>query len=373
VRERVQKVANRLVYGQRATPYEVLSEFSGRVAETYAADEVLPRMARVLQEGTGAESATVWLRGNAELRPAATYPAAPGVHAPLAMGNGTLPALPGATRAVEVRHQGELLGALSVSKRRGEALTPIEQKLVDDLAHQAGLVLKNVGLSADLQARLDELRASRQRLVSAQDVERRRLERNLHDGAQQHLVALKVKLGLAEMLLGRDPAKAAATLEQLKGDADEALKTLRDLARGIYPPLLADKGLVVALEAQARKATLPVRVEAEGVGRYAQDVEATVYFCVLEALQNVQKYAGASQVVVRLRVEEGTLRFEVTDDGAGFDAATVHKGAGLTNMSDRLDALGGTVEVSSRRDAGTCVRGALPAPLRVAAVGTTVV
>ena len=115
--------------------------------------------------------------------------------------------------------------------------------MVDDLAHQAGLVLKNVGLSADLQARLDELRASRQRLVSAQDTERRRLERNLHDGAQQHLVALKVKLGLAEMLLARDPAKAAATLDQLKRDADEALETLRDLARGIYPPLLADKGL----------------------------------------------------------------------------------------------------------------------------------
>jgi signal transduction histidine kinase len=368
VRERVQKVANRLVYGKRATPYEVLSEFSGRVAETYAADEVLPRMARVLQEGTGAESATVWLRGNAELRPAATYPAAAEVLTPLAMSNGTLPRLPGATRAVEVRHQGELLGALSVSKRRGEALTPIEEKLVDDLAHQAGLVLKNVGLSADLLARLEELRASRQRLVSAQDVERRRLERNLHDGAQQHLVALKVKLGLAELLLGRDPAKAAATLEQLKHDADEALETLRDLARGIYPPLLADKGLVVALESQARKATVSVRVEAEGVQRYTQDVEATVYFCVLEALQNVQKYAGASLVVVRLRDGEGALSFEVTDDGAGFDAATVRKGAGLTNMSDRVDALSGRVEVTSHPRAGTCVRGTLPAPLRTAAM-----
>jgi signal transduction histidine kinase len=242
LRERVQKVANRLVYGKRATPYEVLSEFSGRVAETYAADEVLPRMARVLQEGTGAESATVWLRGNAELRPAATFPHGITSHESLPLSNGTLPAVPGATRSVEVRHQGELLGALSVNKRRGETLTPIEQKLVDDLAHQAGLVLKNVGLTSDLQARVDELRASRQRLVSAQDLERRRLERNLHDGAQQHLVALKVKLGLAEMLLGRDPEKAATTLEQLKGDADEALETLRDLARGIYPPAARRQG-----------------------------------------------------------------------------------------------------------------------------------
>lgn len=360
VRERMQRVANRLVYGKRATPYEVLSEFSGRVADTYAADEVLPRMARVLKEGTGAESATVWLRGGADLRPAATFPDGIAAHQSLPMRDGSLPLLPGATRAVEVRHQGELLGALSVSKRRGEALTPIEEKLVDDLAHQAGLVLKNVGLSADLRARLEELRASRQRLVSAQDLERRRLERNLHDGAQQHLVALKVKLGLAEMLLTRDPEKARTTLEQLKGDADEALETLRDLARGIYPPLLADRGLVVALESQARKALVPVMVDAAGVGRYTQDVEATVYFCVLEALQNVQKYAAASNVVVRLRGDDGTLSFEVSDDGAGFDTAAARKGAGLSNMADRLDALSGTLVVSSRAGSGTLIHGALP-------------
>jgi len=342
----------------------VLSEFSGRVAETYAADEVLPRMARVLQEGTGAESATVWLRGVAELRPVATYPERAIVHLPLPMGNGTLPAFGDATNAVEVRHQGELLGALSVTKRRGETLTPIEEKLVNDLAHQAGLVLKNVGLSADLQLRLEELRASRQRLVSAQDLERRRLERNLHDGAQQHLVALKVKLGLAEMLLTRDPEKAKTILEQLKDDADDALETLRDLARGIYPPLLADKGLVVALESQARKATIPVSVEASGVDRYTQDVEATVYFCVLEALQNVQKYADASRVVVRLDGDDDALIFDVGDDGIGFDPATAKQGAGLVNMRDRADALGGAVEVISRPGNGTHIRGTLPVKVR---------
>jgi signal transduction histidine kinase len=368
VRERVQKVANRLVYGKRATPYEVLSEFSGRVAETYAADEVLPRMARVLQEGTGAESATVWLRGQTQLRAAATHPDSMATHQALQMKNGTLPALGDATRAVEVRHQGELLGALSVTKRRGENLTPIEEKLVADLAHQAGLVLKNVGLSADLQARLDDLRASRQRLVQAQDLERRRLERNLHDGAQQHLVALKVKLGLAEMLLARDPTKAMATLEQLKGDADEALETLRDLARGIYPPLLADKGLVVALESQARKAIVPVNVRADGVERFSQDVEATVYFCVLEALQNVQKYAHASHVDVRLHTEGEGLNFEVSDDGVGFETAIAKKGAGLTNMADRLDALGGSLKVKSSPNGGTTVSGTLPVDVAILVV-----
>jgi signal transduction histidine kinase len=367
VRERVQKVANRLVYGQRATPYEVLSEFSGRVAETYAADEVLPRMARVLQEGTGAESATVWLRGIAELRPAATFPDAMAAHASLPMRNGTLPALPGATRAVEVRHQGELLGALSVSKRRGEGLTPIEQKLVDDLAHQAGLVLKNVGLTADLQARLVDLRASRQRLVAAQDDERRKLERNLHDGAQQYLVAIKVKLGLAEMLLTKDPQKAMTTIQQLKGDADEALEGLRDLARGIYPPLLAEKGLPTALQAQARKATLPITIEADGIGRFPQDTEAALYFCILEALQNIQKYAQASKAMVRLREDGDHLAVEVADDGCGFVVSTTARGNGLTNMEDRLDALGGNLQVESTLGRGTTLRATVPVSHQVLA------
>ena len=363
-RERLQRLANRIVYGNRATPYQVLSEFSSQVAGSYAADEVLPRMAAVLQEGTAADSAVVWLRAGDALHPAATSSAPRSSSAeppkPARMRGDALPDLPHVTRAVEVRHQGELLGALSVLKRRGESLTPVEDKLLVDLAHQAGLVLKNVGLTADLQRRLEELRASRQRLVSAQDAERRRLERDLHDGAQQHLVALKVKLGLAEMLTGKDPEKAKATILQLKADADEALDTLRDLARGIYPPLLAEKGLPAALQSQARKATVPVEVDADGVGRYPQDVEATVYFCVLEALQNVQKYADASHAVVRLRETDSMLRFEVDDDGRGFDVEHTTRGAGLTNMTDRLDALDGVFEVESAVSRGTRLRGRVP-------------
>ena len=363
-REWLQRVANRLVYGNRATPYQVLSEFSSQVAGSYAADEVLPRMARVLQEGTGAEAAAVWLRAGDTLHAAARWPHdTNGDNVPaasVAFDGAAVPWLPGATRTVEVLHQGNVLGALSVEKRRGEALTPVEEKLLDDVAHQAGLVLKNVGLTADLQLRLEELRASRQRLVSAQDAERRRLERNLHDGAQQHLVALKVKLGLAEMLASKDPQRARQTLEQLKADTDEALETLRDLARGIYPPLLAEKGLPAALESQARKATVPVTVDADGVGRYPQAVEAAVYFCVLEALQNVQKYAGASQATVRLRETGAILHFEVDDDGVGFEVARARRGAGLTNMQDRLDALGGSLVIERRTPSGTRVSAALP-------------
>ncbi|MBV8528445.1 MAG: sensor histidine kinase [Candidatus Dormibacteraeota bacterium] len=372
-RVRLQRVANRLVYGRRVSPYQVLSEFSSQVAVSLAADEVLPRMARLLLAGTAAESATVWLSAGGALRPAAWWPrdaAQPTVDAvsgsePQAVGSGMALHIPGATRAVEVRLQGELLGALSVTKHRNDELTPVEEKLLDDLGHQAGLVLKNVRLTADLQHRLEELRASRQRLVSAQDAERRRLERNLHDGAQQHLVALKVKLGLAQMLAAKDPEKANATLEQLKADTDEALQTLRDLARGIYPPLLAEKGLPAALEAHARRATVAVTVEADGVGRYPQEIEATVYFCVLEALQNVQKYANATEVTLRLRETDGMLRFEVRDNGDGFDVANVKKGSGLINMADRLDSIEGTLQVTSAPREGSVVAGAIPVPAPV--------
>jgi signal transduction histidine kinase len=323
-------------------------------------------MARVLAEGTGAERAGVWLRAGEVVRQAASWPQDSTSSEQASLTMGALPDLPGADRAVAVQHQGELLGALTVTKRSGESLTPVEEKLLLDLASQAGLVLKNVGLTDELLRRLEDLRASRQRLVAAQDDERRRLERNLHDGAQQNLVALKVKLGLAEMFAEKDPARAKQTLAELKVDTDEALETLRDLARGIYPPLLADKGLVAALESQARKATLPVEVDADGVGRYPQEVEAAVYFCCLEALQNVQKYAEATHAVLKLDGLDGGLTFAVTDDGQGFDGASIERGAGLTNMTDRIDALGGRLEVSSTPGRGTRIRGSVPALLAVA-------
>jgi signal transduction histidine kinase len=361
LRDRLQKVANRLVYGNRATPYEVLSEFSERAADSFAGDEVLPRMARVLAEATGAEITEVWLHSASALNRVANWPVDVTPREGVPVTGQILPVIAGRDRAFAVRHQGELLGALTVTKRKGEALSPVEEKLTEDLARQVGLVLKNVGLTADLKARLEDLRASRQRLVAAQDQERRRLERNLHDGAQQHLVAIKVKLGLLAVLSQKDPARAATILGELTNDADEALQTLRDLARGIYPPLLADSGLAAALSAQARKATLPVSVNAEGVGRYSQDVEAAVYFCCLEALQNVQKYAAAGAARVTVTRSDGGLRFEVSDDGKGFDSTSAQRGAGLQNMADRLDALGGEIAIESEPGRGTMIAGTIPA------------
>src|SRR5207253_7595642 len=228
-----------------------------------------------------------------------------------------------------------------------------KEKLVRDLASQAGLSLRNVQL-------VEDLRASQRRIVSAQDQERRRLERNIHDGAQQQLVALTVKMRLARSLASKDTAKAEAMLEQMESETHTALEDLRDLARGIYPPLLADQGLPAALEAQARKSALPVTVSADGVGRYPQEVEAAVYFSALEGLQNVAKYANATSVEVRLAATGSGLRFEVRDDGTGFDPSNTGYGTGLQGISDRLSALGGSMRVVSAPGAGTTVSGEIP-------------
>ncbi|MGZ8630784.1 MAG: histidine kinase, partial [Actinomycetota bacterium] len=339
---RARRFADRVVYGKRATPYEVLAEFGDQLAETYAADDVLPRTARVLAEGVGADRARVWLATGEELRPVASWPA---------------DANAGPTRPddhrTEVRHQGELLGALSVAMPANDPMDPAKEKLIADLAAQAGLVLRNVRL-------VEDLRGSRRRLVSAQDEERRKLERNIHDGAQQQLVALAVKARLARQLTGRDPDKATELLAQIEGETQQALEDLRDLARGIYPPLLADKGLPAALEAQARKSPIPVEVVPDGVGRYPQSIEAAVYFSVLEALQNVAKYAEASHAGVRLEQTDAVLTFEVRDDGQGFDPASTKHGTGLQGIEDRLSALDGSVRVVSSFGVGTTVTGSIP-------------
>jgi signal transduction histidine kinase len=360
VRDRAKRFANRIVYGERASPYEVLSEFSERVAGTYSVEDVLPRMATLLGRGTGARDATVWLRVGAELRPSASWGANGSDAEPIPMPDGELPSMPAASKVAAVRHLDELLGALTVTKPPNDPLTVAEDKLVEDLAAQAGLVLRNARLTEELRANLDELRASRQRLVTAQDGERRRIERNIHDGAQQQLVALAVQIRMAESLAGKDPDREREVLRQVQSGIHDALEDLRDLARGIYPPLLADQGLATALEAQARRSPLPVAVETDGVARYPQEIEAAVYFCVLEALQNVAKYSEASAATVRVRGSSDELGFEVTDDGRGFDPAATGYGTGVQGMVDRLAALGGELRVTSSPGAGTTVVGTLP-------------
>jgi len=354
VKSRAQRWANRVVYGKRSTPYEVLSEFAERVGGTYSTEDVLPRMAQLLGEATGARTARVWLRIGNEMRSEASWlPDAPSTRNVPVRGD-ELPDF-GDDDAFEVRHQGELLGALTVALAANDPMNPTKAKLARDMAAQAGLVLRNVRL-------IEDLRESRRRIVSAQDERARALERNIHDGAQQQLVALSVKLRLATGLLERDPTKARTVLEELQGQTTETLEDLRDLARGIYPPLLADKGLPAALEAQARKSPVPVTVQPDGVGRYGPDVESAVYFCCLEALNNVAKYANASSVEIRLRQSDGELRFEVVDDGVGFEPDATTHGTGLQGIADRLDALGGRLEIRTAPGEGTTLVGLVPSP-----------
>jgi signal transduction histidine kinase len=358
------RVANRLVYGRRATPYEVLSEFSERVGDAYADEDVLPRMARALGEGVGADRADVWLAIDDELRDVAAWPAALRPVAPIPLTNGAIPPIAGADRVYAVEQAGELLGALAVRKPASDPVSPADEKLIADLAGQAGLVLRNVRLTEDLKARLADLKAAQKRIVQAQDHERRRLERNIHDGAQQQLVALAVKLKLADSLVDRDPAKAREMIGHIRDDTQTTLEDLRDLARGIYPPLLADRGLAAALEAQARKGALPVTVLAPGVGRFDQEIEAAVYFSCLEAVQNVVKYADASGATIELAHANGELRFEVRDDGRGFDPTAITQGSGLRGIADRMTALDGGMRIESATGAGTTIAGRLPAAER---------
>jgi signal transduction histidine kinase len=360
MRLRFQGIARRVVYGDRASPYETLSTFSERLSKTYSIDDVPPSMARILAEGTGASRAEVWLRVGSELRPAASWPPEHGPSAsPVPVNHNAHPRIVHGSRVeatireTDVRHQGDLLGALVVTKSPYEPFTPAEEKLLSHLSSQAGLVLRNVALVADL-------RESRQRLVSAQDQERRRIERDLHDGAQQQLVALAVKMRLIEGMAGDVSEKIAELIHQVVDETREALESLRAFAHGIYPPLLEDRGLVVALEAQARKATIPVGIDADGLGRYARDVEAAVYFCCLEALQNVVKYAGATKASIELRDDDGWLAFTVIDDGSGFDPDETPAGSGIRGMKDRLEALGGVLGIQSEPGARTMLTGRIP-------------
>ncbi len=266
-------------------------------------------------------------------------------------------------RTVTVVHQGEEVGDISVSKPDGAVLSDHEEKMLEDLASEAALALRNLRLSGELEERLEELRASRQRIVTAGDQERRRVERDIHDGAQQQLVALAINLGLAKTLVAQDPHEAERLLEQLKGEARDALETLRDLARGLFPPLLVDSGLVAALRAHMAKVGMPAQVRADSLGavRFDPQVEAAVYFCCREALQNASKHAPGSPVTVTLTAQDGWLSFSVTDTGPGFDTGKVSEGSGLTNLADRMAALGGHVEYTSAPGEGTTIAGRVPA------------
>ena len=336
VRERVQHLANRLVYGKRATPYEVMAQFSARMSETLAPDEVLPRMAEAAARGVSAQAARVavlfpdgseqfhWWPGPA---PDSTLQ----LRVPVAYGE-------------------QKVGEIAVAKPVGAPLTSDEAKLLADLAAQAGLVLHNIRLSTDLRARLDDLmaqavaiQASRQRLVSAGTTERNRLEQAISQGTEAELRLLAVRIADVEEMLESDPGKAAASLDQLTSEVQRTLDGLRRLAHGLYPPLLRDKGLLPALQSQIARDFGGVAVEAENVGRHPAEIEAAVYFCCLEAVR-----AAGPQAAVRLRQTDSTVEFVV--------GGAAHRLNGREqDMEDRIEAIGGKLAVS-----GSSIIGRIP-------------
>lgn len=389
-RGRLARFANSLVYGERQAPDEVLRTFGTRLSRAIPLDELLLQLAESLRKTMGLAAVEVWTGTGGVLERTVSLPeqgparlslspkeqpvvARAGVSGPawlavwlpsLLQGRDDTP-----LRVASVTSSGELLG-LIVARRRvdGDQFSEEEERVLTELARQVALALHNVQLDSALQASLDEvrrqadeLRVSRARIVATSDEARRRIERDLHDGAQQHLVAMSVNLRMARDLTEDDPVEAAAMLDQLSAALKETIQELRNLAHGIYPPLLVDAGLAEALRAAANRSPVYAVVEADGVGRYPADLEAAAYFCCLEALQNAGKHAGADATVkIRLREEAGGLLFDVTDDGPGFDTTTKGLGQGFVNMADRLGAIGGRLRVESRVGEGTTVSGAIP-------------
>jgi len=363
VQARLERAAAELLRGGAPSPYEVLSRFSENVTGSYPTEELPSRMATLLGEGTGAAWAQVWLTVQGELTLAASWPeTSEPVTEPPRLAADARDSTGELRRAVSVRHAGALLGVLRLQERPGSPLTSVEERLFTGLAAQAGLVLRLAGLRAELAARhaellvrADELRLSRERLIETQDAERRRLERDIHDGAQQHLVALAVNLRLAETVAAKSPERAAKVLEAQSEAAREAIDTLTQLSRGIYPRLLADEGMVQALRAALAISPIPVRVEAVDVPRLPSAIEAALYFCCMEAVQNAAKHSLASRVTVTIGTQDGSVRMTVDDDGEGFDVSYAEPGAGLTNMRDRIDAAGGQLQMTSTPGVGTRV------------------
>ncbi len=362
--------------GRSSDPRDVLEAAGGRLAHPLPLDDLLTEVAQSLRAVFRIDAAEVWTYDEPTLELAASDPyrlrrrleIAPAEAKAMLGAHLAGPAwlrvwLPGmlegrrerSLRAAVIRQPGELLGLIVIELADGqEELTVAQEQALADLTRQVGLTLQNA-------RRADELRFSRARVVAAGDAERRRIERDLHDGAQQHLVAISVNLRTARDLADSDPDRAAELLGRLGEDIEAAMRELRDLAHGIYPPLLQQRGLGDALRVASDRTPLAVSVDTGGVGRQSQDVEAAVYFCCVEAMHNATKHAGDdTKVWIRLEQLDGRIEFEVSDNGSGFDRAAVNGGAGLVGMSDRVAALGGRLDVDSGPGRGTTVHGTIP-------------
>ena len=347
VRRRLESAVSRRLFGDRVRQYQLLKNLGTTMEQTAELDELLPRLAHALRDGIGASWVQVRLRdadGSWLDDPVGVAGEVTGESA----------------AGVDLAHAGGLVGRVDLGPRPG-GYAPDDLELLATVAAQATTAVANVRLATQLKEGLEQLSTSRVRLIAAQDAWRRRIERDLHDGIQQEVVALIAGLRLARNRFSRDQL-TAAELTDLQDQAREMLRDLRELARGIHPPVLSDNGLVAALESRVTRFPISVQILADDglrVERFSEDVEGTAYFVACESLTNVAKHAGTDGARVRLSHSGDRLRLVVEDDGQGFESNGARSG-GLANIRNRVEALHGKLNIESRPGAGTSVRAELP-------------
>lgn len=346
VHRRSRRLIDQRIYRTDKDRIEVLSRVAARANSSTAG--LLDEVTELLLRSTGAE------RVEASLAPDL---------APAAAAGHTTRTRPVLTSSLV--HQGERLGELRLYAGATADLVGDAPELVADVGHALGIALRNDRLTSQLRQRLDDLEASRRRLVEAHETGRRSLERDIHDGTQTRLIALRLRIGVLRALVSHQDPRVDDELEALGRDVDAAVRSLRDLARGLAPPLLEESGPAAALRAHSRDLPIPVQVIGTGDARHPAPVEGAVYFCCLEALQNAVRHSEATTVVVDVHSTAHEVRFRVTDDGVGFDAQA-RRGNGLTNIDDRVRALGGWTIVESAPGGGTVVAGEVPVEQRTA-------
>ncbi|HEY5879439.1 MAG TPA: ATP-binding protein [Nakamurella sp.] len=355
VRRRMNAWADRLVFGERVSRYRLLTDFGADLDCEVRVDEVLPALADAVARGLRSSWVRVRLRGTGD-DDWLTDP----------VGVAGTPTGP-AELVQLLRRGGEVVGRIECGSAP-EPYTEADRELLATLAAQAATAIANARLTAQLADRLGELERSRARIVSAQDTERRRIERDIHDGVQQDVVALILRMGLSRSQVARGDVPADDAIAALQADAGDLLGDLRELARGIRPAVLSDSGLVAALQARVAKMPLPVALRADKSlrsRRFGADVEAAAYFLVCEALTNAAKHAAATTVLVDLSTAGPSLVVRVQDDGRGSGPpagvpGSAGGGVGLVNLRDRVEALGGTLTVVTEPDRGTAVQASLP-------------
>jgi signal transduction histidine kinase len=359
MRRRLERLADRWVFGARLDGYEVLTRFGSLLSTSPGATDLLPRLAAAVRQGLDLHWARVRLHLDPALGPA------PAVGADgIAADDPVEPAL-----AVPLTYAGTMIGGIECGPRRDGLLLDEDRRLLGQLAGQAATAVHNLRLTAELSARLEiirrqaaELTASRARVVQAEDAERRRIQRDLHDGVQQDLVAVSAKLALVRERLRRGDPRGDDSLVELQQDLSRLLVQVREFAHAIHPPVLVDQGLLEAIEAQAARLPLEVVIEADpalrGV-RYPQHIEATTWYLVSEALTNAVKHAEAHRVTVALSQPNGRLCVEIRDDGRGFDPVAP-RGLGLAGLADRIAIVDGTLGVDSAPGRGTALHADIP-------------